>query len=57
MSDRQRQILNKMMIVILLMAMYFVAKEGAVYVNSLQVAEAKSFCVVIDAGHADSKLR
>ncbi len=32
-------------------SMFVVAREGAVYVNSLQVESGKKVCVVIDAGH------
>ena len=36
---------------ILLVSMFFVAREGAVYVNSVQVKEKEKMCIVIDAGH------
>lgn len=55
MTDRQGRVLKIFMVAILLTSMYFLAKEGAVYVNSLQVAKSKPLCVVIDAGHAGSK--
>lgn len=35
-------------------SMFVVAREGAVYVNSAQIEEKKSICVVIDAGHGGS---
>lgn len=35
-------------------SMFVVAREGAVYVNSVQIEEKKSICVVIDAGHGGS---
>ncbi len=53
-DERQKKILGIIMAAILLVSMYFVAKEGAAYVNSGQVEtekEEKKFCVVIDAGH------
>lgn len=55
MTNRQGQLLKILMFAILMTSMFFLAKEGAVYVNSPQLAEAKPLCVVIDAGHADSK--
>ncbi|MBQ8596260.1 MAG: N-acetylmuramoyl-L-alanine amidase [Lachnospiraceae bacterium] len=36
---------------ILLVSMFFLAREGAVYVNSLQVVPKEKICIVIDAGH------
>lgn len=54
-DERQKKILGIIMAAILLISMYFVAKEGAAYVNSGQVETEKKekdkFCVVIDAGH------
>ena len=54
-DERQKKILGIIMAAILLISMYFVAKEGAAYVNSGQVKIGKEgkdkFCVVIDAGH------
>ena len=56
-DERQKKILGIIMAVILLISMYFVAKEGAAYVNSGQVKgernenKKEKFCVVIDAGH------
>lgn len=38
-------------------SMFVVAREGAVYVNSLQVENKKRVCVVIDAGHGGGNLR
>jgi hypothetical protein len=40
-----------MMAVILMTSMYFVAREGAIYVNSVQMEDVERPCVVIDAGH------
>ena len=42
------------MVGILMVSMFVVAREGAVYVNSLQVENKKRVCVVIDAGHGGS---
>ena len=56
-DERQKKILGIIMAVILLISMYFVAKEGAAYVNSGQVKgernenKKEKFFVVIDAGH------
>lgn len=50
MSNRQR-VLKIMMAAILMTSMYFVAREGAIYVNSVQQDDFKRPCVVIDAGH------
>lgn len=51
MSDKYHRVLRAIMAVILLVSMFFVAREGAVYVSSLQVKEREKFCVVVDAGH------
>ncbi len=55
MDERQKKVMGIIMAVILLVSMYFVAKEGAAYVNSGRVETGKKkkdkFCVVIDAGH------
>ncbi len=62
-DERQKKILGIIMAVILLISMYFVAKEGAAYVNSGQVKgernenKKEKFCVVIDAGHGGGNLR
>lgn len=54
-DEKQKKILRIIMAAILLVSMYFVAGEGAAYVNSerLVMEEGKKdkFCVVIDAGH------
>ncbi|MDE7405049.1 MAG: N-acetylmuramoyl-L-alanine amidase [Lachnospiraceae bacterium] len=39
------------MVGILMVSMFVVAREGAIYVTSTQMEEKKSICVVIDAGH------
>lgn len=58
-EEKQGKVLRIIMAAILLVSMYFVAGEGAAYVNSDDI-EAKEeqdetgkekFCVVIDAGH------
>lgn len=51
MTEKGNRILHMVMAGILLVSMFFVAREGAVYVNSMQAAEEKRVCVVIDAGH------
>ncbi len=62
MEEKQGKALRIIMAAILLVSMYFVAGEGAAYVNSRDVAgeeagqsrgreEKEQFCVVIDAGH------
>ena len=64
MEEKQSKVLKIIMAAILLVSMYFVAGEGAAYVNSDKVeeekeeaeknggkAEKRDFCVVIDAGH------
>lgn len=61
MEERQGKVLRIIMAAILLVSMYFVAGEGAAYVNSDNVADKEKegvtaereekFCVVIDAGH------
>lgn len=49
------------MALVLLVSMYFVAKEGAAYVQSDKVVtghgKEEQFCVVIDAGHGGGTLR
>lgn len=63
-DEKQKKILGIIMAAVLLVSMYFVAGEGAAYVNSSRVAEEKGeegkrekICVVIDAGHGSSNLR
>lgn len=51
MTERGNRILHIVMAGILLVSMYFLAREGAVYVNSVQIAEKEKICIVIDAGH------
>ena len=51
MTERGNRILHIIMAGILLVSMFFLAREGAVYVNSIQVAPKETICVVIDAGH------
>lgn len=51
MTERCNHILQAVMAGILLVSMFFVAKEGAVYVSSMQVENKEKICVVIDAGH------
>lgn len=54
MTNNQNRILKLIMAGILMFSMFVVAREGAVYVNSTQIEEKKSICVVIDAGHGGS---
>lgn len=54
MTNNQNRVLKLVMAGILIFSMFVVAREGAVYVNSAQVEEKKSICVVIDAGHGGS---
>lgn len=54
MTEKRSRILQIVMAGILLVSMFVVAREGAVYVNSVQVEEGKKVCVVIDAGHGGS---
>lgn len=60
MEEKQGKVLRIIMAAILLVSMYFVAGEGAAYVNSDNVEERggnqekedrEKLCVVIDAGH------
>ena len=54
MTENQNRVLKLVMVGILMVSMFVVAREGAVYVNSLQVENEKKICVVIDAGHGGS---
>lgn len=51
MTDKYNRILQVIMAGILLVSMFFVAREGAVYVSSMQANSRERLCVVIDAGH------
>lgn len=51
MTEKYNRILQTVMAGILLVSMFFVAREGAVYVSSMQVKNKEKLCVVIDAGH------
>ncbi len=51
MTEGQNRILKLVMVGILLFSMFVVAREGAVYVSSVQVEKEKEICIVIDAGH------
>lgn len=44
MTEAQNRILKLVMVSILMFSMFVVAREGAVYVNSLQVESGKSMC-------------
>lgn len=57
MTENQNRILKLVMVGILMFSMFVVAREGAIYVNSVQVENPQKVCVVIDAGHGGSKLR
>ena len=61
MTENQNRILRLAMSGILLVSMFIIAREGAVYVSSGKVmtekgeeAEKKQICVVVDAGHGGS---
>ncbi len=54
MTDNQNRILKLVMVGILMFSMFVVAREGAAYVNSMQVENERNLCVVIDAGHGGS---
>lgn len=54
MTENQNRILKLIMAGILIFSMFVVAREGAVYVNSLQVETKRDICVVIDPGHGGS---
>lgn len=51
MTEMGNRILHMVMAGILLVSMFFLAREGAVYVNSMQVEPKEKICIVIDAGH------
>ena len=54
MTENQNRILKLVMVGILMVSMFVLAREGAVYVTSLQVENKSRDCVVIDAGHGGS---
>lgn len=54
MTDNQNRILKLVMLGIMMFSMFVVAREGAVYVNSVQVENKKNTCIVIDVGHGGS---
>lgn len=51
MTEKCNRILQMVMAGILLVSMFLVAREGAVYVSSMQVKNREKIRVVIDAGH------
>lgn len=51
MTEKCNRILQTVMAGILLVSMFLVAKEGAIYVSSVQIKDKEKLCVVIDAGH------
>lgn len=51
MTEKCNRILQTVMAGILLVSMFLVAKEGAIYVSSVQIKNKEKLCVVIDAGH------
>lgn len=51
MTEMGNRILHMVMAGILLVSMFFLAREGAVYVNSMQVEPKEKICIVIDVGH------
>ncbi len=54
MTENQNRVLKLVMAGVLMFSMFVVAREGAIYVNSLQVENKSRMCVVIDAGHGGS---
>lgn len=57
MSEIQKRVLNIVMLCILLVSMYLVAKESAMYADSDSVitdSEKARICVILDAGHGGS---
>lgn len=54
-NEKQKKVLSLIMAAVLLVSMYFVAREGAAYASSEKVIpeeeNKKKGCVVIDAGH------
>ena len=54
MTENQNRILKLVMVGILMVSMFVLAREGAAYVTSLQVENKSRDCVVIDAGHGGS---
>lgn len=54
MSEEQNRVLKLVMLGILMVSMFVVAREGAVQVSSMQAESRKGLCVVIDAGHGGS---
>ncbi len=57
MTEKYNRVLQVIMAGILLVSMFFVAKEGAVYVSSMQAKSREKICVVVDAGHGSGNLR
>ena len=51
MTERQNRVLHIVMAGILLVSMFLAAREGAIYVNSMQIKNSERRCIVIDAGH------
>ena len=54
MTENQNRILNMIMTVILLTAMFVVASEGGSYMAVMSGGQKKEVCVVVDAGHGGS---
>ena len=48
MTENQSRVLKLVMAGILLFSMFVVAREGAAYVDSMQVKKERNICVVID---------
>lgn len=57
MTENQSRLLRLVMVGILMVSMFVVAREGASYVNSRTVESKRKeeICVVIDAGHGGSR--
>ena len=54
MSEEQNRVLKLVMLGILMVSMFVVARESAMQVSSMQAESRKRLCVVIDAGHGGS---
>ncbi|MGN0365986.1 MAG: N-acetylmuramoyl-L-alanine amidase [Suilimivivens sp.] len=54
MTESQNRVLKLVMLGILMVSMFIVARESAVQVNTMQIKTGKKICVVIDAGHGGS---
>lgn len=51
MAEKYHRVLQIIMAGILMVSMFFVAREGAIYVSSMQAKNSEKICVIVDAGH------